>query len=74
MHTRYLGLWVGLDVSPEQEAVLVIASIGKKLAFWSPLAVLMEDHSERCTEIFSNVASITGWYIWRERYRLALGG
>lgn len=39
-----------------------------------PLSALIEDHSERRTEIFSIVASITRWCIWRERCRLALGG
>lgn len=39
-----------------------------------PLSALLDTSSESCTEIFDIVASITGWCIWRDRWRFVLGG
>ena len=57
--TRYLGFQVGLDTTPAQQFLLVLAPIQRKLAFWSTAWL-----SLACRALVVNqVLLATAWYV-----------
>ena len=57
--TRYLGFQVGLDTTPAQQFLPVLASIRRKLAFWSTARLSLAGRAL----VVNQVLLATAWYV-----------